>query len=227
MTWVPTRAEAEIVLLTLGVAARAVLLSIPLALLLAALLKRLPGPLRVALNMLVNLPLMLPPVVVGWLLLITLGKRGLAGAWLFAHLGITLAFTTAGAVLACMVMTLPLLVRAFRQGLDAVDPGLLEAARTLGAGPVDRFNSVTLPIAAPGLLAGIVMAFTACLGEFGAVITFAASIPGETRTLPLAIYAALSEPGGEAVAMRLSVFAIFLAGFGFALSEAVLRGMRR
>lgn len=226
LPWLPTRDEISIILLTVGVASRAVLFGIPLALMLAVALWRLPGPVRVVLNVLINLPLVLPPVVVGWLLLLSFGRRGPVGAWLLAHFGITLPFTTGGAVLACMVMTLPLMVRGFRLGLDAVDPKLLEAARTLGAGPADRFTSITLPIAAPGLMAGIVLAFTACLGEFGAVITFAASIPGETRTLPLAIFAALNDPAGEAMAMRLAIFSLVLAAGGFAVSEIALKRLK-
>ena len=132
-----------------------------------------------------------PPVVVGWLLLIIFGLHGAIGAWLFQWFGIRLVFTRNGVVLACAVMILPLILRAIRLSLDAVDPGLEQAARTLGAGPWDRFLTITLPLAAPGVLVGACTGFAAALGEFGAVITFAASIPGQTQTLPLAIYAAL------------------------------------
>ena len=223
----PSGAEGQIILLTLSVAARAVLFGLPVAIILALALNRLFAPGRLMLNVLVNLPLMLPPVVTGWLLLLLFGRHGPAGIWLASHLNVHLPFTTAGAVLACMVMTLPLMVRAIRQGFDLVDPGLLEAAKTLGAGPVDRFNSITLPIAAPGILAGMAIAFTACIGEFGAVITFAASIPGETQTLPLAIFASLSRPDGEALAMHLSLYAIALATLGFVASEFAMRKLRR
>ena len=164
---------------------------------------RFPG--RILVDAIAHLPLVLPPVVVGWLLLLLLGLHGPIGAWLYAVFGVRLVFTKAGAVLACAVMILPLMLRAIRLSLEAVDPGLEQAARTLGAGGCDRFATVTLPLAAPGVLVGAIIGFAASLGEFGAVITFAANIPGQTQTLPLAIYAALQVPrrrgdGGAAVA---------------------------
>ena len=143
----------------------------------------------------VHLPLVLPPVVVGYLLLLTFGMRGPIGRWLYEQFGIQLIFTTAGAALATAVMTFPLMVRAIRISLEGVDPGLEDAARTLGAGPWDRFFTITLPLMLPGILAGAVTAFAAGLGEFGAVITFVSNIPGETRTLPIALYTALQTPG--------------------------------
>jgi len=136
-------------------------------------------------------------------------------------------FTTAGAALATAVMAFPLMVRAIRLSLEGVDPGLEAAARTLGAGPLDRFTTVTLPLMAPGILAGAVVAFAAGLGEFGAVITFASNIPGETQTLPLAIYAATQVPGGEATAAKLSLVSFTLAVAGLLLSELIARRMRR
>jgi len=201
--------------LSLSVALRAVVLGLPPAVLVAWLLARGRFPGRALLDALVHLPLVMPPVVVGWLLLVTLGVRGPLGAPLQEWFGIRLVFTTAGAALATAVMSFPLIVRAVRLSLDAVDPGLEAAARTLGAGPVDRFVTVTLPLIAPGVLSGAITAFAAGLGEFGAVITFASNIPGETQTLPLAIYAATQTPGGEAVAAR-------LAGVSFALAVAGL-----
>jgi molybdate transport system permease protein len=140
--------------------------------------------------------------------------------------GIRLVFTPAGASLACAVMSFPLMLRAIRLSLEAVDPGLEQAARTLGAGPIDRFFNVTLPLAAPGVLVGGIVGFASCLGNFGAVITFAGSIPGQTQTLPLAIYAALQTPGGEEVAARLSLIAVILAIGGLLASEWVSRRLR-
>jgi molybdate transport system permease protein len=220
-------AEWEAVRLSLGVAARAVGCGLPLAVLAAWLLARFRFPGRGALDALVHLPLVLPPVVTGWLLLLVFGVRGPVGALLLDWFGVRLAFTTAGASLACGVMTFPLMVRAVRLSLDAVDPGLEQAARTLGAGRWDRLASVTLPLAAPGVLVGAIIAYAASLGEFGAVITFAANIPGATRTLPLAIYSALESPGGEAAAARLALVSVTLAVAGLLLSEWAGRALRR
>ena len=178
---------------------------------------RFPG--RSLLNALVHLPLVLPPVVTGWLLLILFGIRGPIGSLLYDWLGIRLVFTTAGASLACAVMTFPVMVRAIRLSLEAADMGLEQAARTLGAGRLDRLFNVTLPLASPGILVGGIVAYATCLGEFGAVITFAANIPGQTQTLPLAIYAALQVPGGEAKAAQLSMVSLTLALIGLLLSE--------
>jgi molybdate transport system permease protein len=182
---------------------------------------RFPG--RSLLNALVHLPLVVPPVVTGWFLLIVFGIRGPAGSLLLDWFGVRLVFTTAGASLACAVMTFPVMVRSIRLSLDAVDRGLEQAARTLGAGWLDRFWNVTLPLASPGVLVGGIVGYATCLGEFGAVITFAANIPGQTQTLPLAIYSALQAPGGETKAAELSLVAIALALVGLLLSEWVGR----
>ncbi len=171
------------------------------------------------LNALVHLPMVLPPVVTGWLLLVVFGIRGPIGAILEHWFGIRLVFTTAGAALACGVMTFPIMVRSIRLSLDSVDPGLEQAARTLGAGRLDRLFNITLPLASPGILVGGIVAYATCLGEFGAVITFAANIPGQTQTLPLAIYSALQVPGGEAKAAQLSLVSLTLALIGLLLSE--------
>lgn len=219
-------AEWEAVRLSLGVAARTVLFGLPPALLAAWALARGRWPGRALLDALVHLPLVLPPVVVGWLLLLVFGVHGPVGALLARWLGVRLAFTTAGASLACTVMAFPLMVRAIRLSLEAVDPGLEQAARTLGAGRLDRLFSITLPLAAPGLLVGAVVAFASALGEFGAVITFAADIPGQTETLPIAIYAALQTPGGEAQAARLSLVSVTLALLLLLASELLARRMR-
>jgi molybdate transport system permease protein len=200
---------------------------LPLAVLTAWLLSRFRFPGRSVLNALVHLPMVLPPVVTGWLLLLVFGVHGPVGALLLASFGVRLAFTSAGASLACAAMTFPIMVRSVRLAIDAIDPGFEQAARTLGAGRLDRLTSITLPLAAPGILVGGVVAFATCLGEFGAVITFAASIPGETRTLPLAIYAALQVPGGEAIAARLAGISFLLALAGLLLSEALGRRLNR
>jgi molybdate transport system permease protein len=175
----------------------------------------------------VHLPLVLPPVLIGFLLLLTFGRRGVIGAWLEQSFGVQLAFTAEGASLATAVMSFPLMVRAIRLAFESTDRGIFEEAAMLRAGPVDRFFTVALPLAAPGLLAGAVTAFAAGLGEFGAVITFASNVPGETQTLPLAIYAALQMPGGEAQALRLAAMSFTLAIAGLATAEALQAWSRR
>ena len=207
-------AESEALWLSLSVAARSVAFNLPFAILVAWLLTRTRFAGRTLFDAFVHLPLVLPPVVVGYLLLVLFGVRGPIGGWLHENFGIQLAFTSTGAALATAVMSFPLVVRAIRISLENVDRGLEEAARTLGAGPVDRFVSITLPLIAPGILAGAVTAFAAGLGEFGAVITFAANIPGETRTLPLALYTALQTPDGDALAARLAMISLSLGPRG-------------
>jgi molybdate transport system permease protein len=201
------------------VALRAVGFALPLAILIAWVLARSRFPGRPVLNAVVHLPFVLPPVVTGWLLLILFGVRGPVGALLHDWFGIRLVFTTAGATLACAVMIFPVMVRSVRLSLEAADLGLEQAARTLGAGRLDRLINITLPLASPGILVGAIVAYATCLGEFGAVITFAASIPGETQTLPLAIYAAIQVPGGEAKAAQLSLVSLTLALAGLLASE--------
>jgi len=218
---------AEALWLSLAVALRSLVFSLPVALAVAWLLarRRLPG--RTALDALVHLPLVLPPVAVGYLLLLLLGTRGPLGAWLDSTFGIRLAFTTAGAALATAVMTFPLLVRAMRLSMEGLDPGLEEAARTLGASRLDRFASITVPLVLPGILAGLVTAFAAGLGEFGAVITFAANIPGVSRTLPLALYTAMQSPDGDAQAMQLVLVSCVLGLLGVSAAELLARRLRR
>jgi molybdate transport system permease protein len=203
-----------------------VIADLPLALALAFLLSRGRFVGRGLLDTLAHLPLVLPPVVVGWLLLLLFGLHGPIGAWLHDWFGIRLVFSRTGAELACAVMILPLMLRAIRLSLEAVDPGLEQAARSLGAGAWDRFLSITLPLAAPGVLVAAITGFAAALGEFGAVITFAANIPGQTQTLPLAIYSALQSPGGEAAAARLSLVSVALAVIFLTLAEALGRRLR-
>ena len=213
-----TAEEQEVVLLTLRVALLAVAGALPLAILAAVVLaRRFPG--RFLLNAGVHLPLMLPPVVTGWLLLLVFGARGPVGALLWRVAHVRLVFTAYGAALACGVMVFPLMVRAIRLSLEAIDPELIQAARTLGAHGMVRFFSITLPLAAPGVLTATILGYTASLGEFGAVITFAASIPGQTRTLPLAIFSALETPGGEAAAARLALMSVGLAVAGLLVAE--------
>jgi molybdate transport system permease protein len=204
-----------------------VLWSLPLAVLAAWVLTRVRFPGRTLFDAFVHLPLVLPPVAVGYVLLLLFGMRGPIGHWLYQTLGIQLAFTKSGAALATAVMTFPLMVRAIRIALEGVDRGLEAAARTLGAGGLDRFGTITLPLIMPGVLAGAVTAFAAALGEFGAVITFASNIPGETRTLPLALYTAIQSPNGDAIALRLALLSFVLGLTGLVLSELLARGMRR
>ena len=220
-------AELEALRLSLEVATRSVAFSLPLAVLAAWILTRARFPGRTLLDAFVHLPLVLPPVAVGYVLLLLLGARAPLGAWLYAHLGIRLPFTTAGAALATAVMTFPLMVRAIRLSLENVDRGLEAAARTLGAGPLDRFFTITLPLMLPGILAGAVTAFAAGLGEFGAVITFAANIPGVTRTLPLALYTAMQSPDGDPLALRLATLSFALGLAGLLVAELLVRRVRR
>ena len=219
--------EIDALQLSLSVATRSVLFSLAPAILLAWLLARRRFPGRTLLDTVVHLPLVLPPVMVGYLLLLLFGTRGPIGGWLERVWGIELIFTRNGAALATAVMSFPLMVRAIRISLENVDRGLEDAARTLGAGPLDRFASVTLPLMLPGLLAGAITAFSAALGEFGAVITFVSNIPGETQTLPLALYSALQEPGGEHAAARLAIMSVVLGLGGLLLSEWFARRVRR
>ncbi len=221
-----TPAEIEALRVSLIVATESVAVSLPLAIGAAWLLVRARFAGRTLLDAFVHLPLVLPPVVVGYLLLVVFGVHGPLGGWLHATFGIRLAFTTAGAALATAVMSFPLMVRAIRLSLESVNPGLEEAARTLGAGPLDRFLTVTLPLMAPGILAGAGTAFAAGLGEFGAVITFASNIPGETRTLPLALYTALQSPAGELAAARLAALSFGLGLAGLVGAEWLARKLR-
>jgi molybdate transport system permease protein len=185
---------------------------------------RFPG--KALVDGIVHMPLVLPPVVMGYLLLVTFGTRAPVGAWLLEHFGIRLVFSWTGAALAAAIISFPFQVRAIRLAVEAIDPGLDDAAETLGAGPLDRFLHVTLPLALPGIIAGAITAFAASLGEFGAIITFVSNVPGETRTLPLAIYTAIQTPGGETAAARLAILAILLAVTGLALSEMAARRVR-
>ena len=220
-------AEAGILLLSLKVAFWAGLAGVPVALALAMLLARVDFPGKALVDGVVNLPLVLPPVVVGYLLLVLFGRNGPIGAFLDEHFGVVLAFRWTGAALAAAVMGLPLAVRAMRQAAEAVDRRLEAAAATLGAGRAWIFATVTLPLMAPGILNGVLLSFARSLGEFGATITFVSSIPGETQTLPLAIYNFTHVPGGDAQAWRLCAISIVLSLAALVVSEWLLRAARR
>lgn len=215
--------EWGIVALSLKVSAVAILAALPVAFALAWVLARLRFPGKILLDALVHLPLVVPPVVTGWLLLIAFGTNGPAGRWLAEVLGLTFMFRWTGAALAAAVMALPLMVRAMRLSIEAVDRRLEGAARTLGAGPWRIFATITLPLALPGVLAGLVLGFARSVGEFGATITFVSNIPGETRTLPLAIYSALQMPGAEAEVTRLALISVALSVVALVASEALAR----
>jgi molybdate transport system permease protein len=222
-----TDIEREALSISLRVATVAVLVSLPVALAFAWALARGRFPGKALLESIVNLPLVLPPVVIGYALLVTFGRNGPLGRWLHETLDLQFVFTFRGAVLAAAVMGLPLVVRAMRQALEAVDRGLEAAARTLGAGPVRVFWTVTLPLMSPGLLSGAVLGFAAALGEFGATITFVSNVPGETQTLPLAIYSALQQPGGDSAAARLVAWSAALALAALGLAQWCHRRVQR
>jgi molybdate transport system permease protein len=222
-----TPMEITALLLSLRVAGVAIALGLPVAVLAAWVLGRYSFPGKTLVDGLVHLPLVLPPVVTGYILLVTMGTKGVVGGWLYQTFGIKLIFTAEGASLAVAVTSFPLMVRAIRLSVEAIDGGLEAAARTLGAGPVDRFFTILLPLMAPGLLSGAIVAFAAAMGEFGAVITFVSNIPGQTQTLPLAIYAATQEPGGDAVAARLASISFGVALIALMLSEFLAHRLRR
>lgn len=222
-----TPTEWQAVALSLRVAFWATVISLPLGIWVAWLLARREFPGKQVLNGLVHLPLILPPVVTGYLLLITFGRRGYVGQFLDQWFGIVLAFRWTGAVLAAAVMAFPLMVRAIRLAFEAVDPKLEQAAGTLGASPVWVFVTVTLPLILPGVLAGAVLAFAKAMGEFGATITFVSNIPGETQTLPSAIYAFLQVPGGDGQAFRLVIVSIVVAMGALIASEWIGRRVAR
>ncbi|MBK8628719.1 MAG: molybdate ABC transporter permease subunit [Sphingomonadales bacterium] len=215
--------EWDILLLSMKVSGVAVLACLPLAFGLAWLLARVRFPGRILIDALVHLPLVLPPVVTGWLLLLAFGNTGPAGRWFEDVLGISFMFRWTGAALAAAVMALPLMVRAMRLSIEAVDRRLEAAAETLGASRTHVFATITLPLALPGLLAGMVLGFARSLGEFGATITFVSNIPGETRTLPIAIYSALQVPGSDNVVTRLALISVALSLGALLASEVLVR----
>lgn len=219
--------ELEILLLTLKVGITAVLVTLPVAFAFAWLLARATFPGKVLLDGLVHLPLVLPPVVTGWLLLLAFGRNGPVGAWLEGWFSMTVMFRWTGAAIAAAVMALPLMVRALRLSIENVDRGLESAARTLGASRSRVFFSVTLPLSVPGVLVASVLGFARSIGEFGATITFVSNVPGQTQTLPLAIYSALQLPGGEGQVLRLAVIAIVLSLAALVISEILARRAAR
>ncbi|CAG8927261.1 unnamed protein product [Penicillium salamii] len=201
--------------------------SLPFGILMAWILVRCRFPGKALLDSLIHLPLVLPPVVVGYLLLISLGRRGIIGEKLYDWFGFSFAFSWRGAALASAVIAFPLMVRAIRLALEAVDSRLEQAARTLGAGRWRVFFTITLPLTLPGVIVGTVLAFARSLGEFGATITFVSNIPGETRTLPLAMFTLIETPGAEGAAARLCVIAIVLALASLLASEWLARASRK
>ncbi len=221
-----TPPESEALLLSLRISATAVFGALPFAFAAALLLARTRFPGKTLVDGLIHVPLVLPPVAIGFLLLMAFGTRAGPGAFLLHSFGIRLVFSWTGAALASAIITFPFQVRAIRLSLEAIDQGLGEAAQTLGAVWWDRLLNITLPLALPGIAAGVITAFAASLGEFGAIITFVSNIPGETRTLPLAIYTALQTPDGEAEALRLSLMSIALALVFMVLAELAQRRMR-
>ncbi|MES2419875.1 MAG: molybdate ABC transporter permease subunit [Pseudomonadota bacterium] len=216
-------AEWEIVALSLKVGGVAMLVTLPVAFALAWLLARVRFPGKVIVDAAIHLPLVVPPVVTGWLLLLAFGPKGPIGAWLQDWFGITVLFRWTGAAIAAGVMALPLMVRAMRISIEAVDRRLENAARTLGAGPWRVLWTLTLPLSIPGVLAGAVLGFARSIGEFGATITFVSNVPGETQTLPLAIYSALQQPGADALVWRLSCVSVGLSLVALIVSELLTR----
>ncbi len=228
MDWLALSAEEwTAVRLSLKVAAVATLASLPAGVAVALLLARGRFPGKMLLDGLVHLPLVLPPVVTGYALLLLFGRRGPIGAWLEQSFGIVFSFRWTGAALACAVMGFPLMVRAIRLSIEAIDARLEQAAGTLGASPPLVFLTVTLPLALPGVLAGAVLCFAKALGEFGATITFVSNIPGETQTIPAAIYNYTQAPGGDAGALRLSIVAVVIALGALLASELLARRAAR
>ncbi len=218
-----TPLEIEALSLSLKVALWSVVGALPFGLVVAWLLARKTFPGKILVDGAVHLQLVVPPVVVGYVLLILLSRNGLIGSWLFDTFGVSIAFTWKGAALAAGLMAFPLMVRAMRLSLEAVDQRLEFAARTLGASRVRVFATITLPLMAPGILAGTILAFARALGEFGATITFVSNIPGETRTLPLALYSLAQTPDGETGAARLALIAVVLALGALIASEWLAR----
>jgi len=222
-----TQEELEVLQLSLRVAFWSVLVSLPFAIAVAQVLARSNFPGKTIFDAVVHLPLVLPPVVVGFFLLLLFGRRGPIGALLDEWFGIVVAFRWTGAALAAGIMGFPLMVRAIRLSIEAVDRRLEAAASTLGAGRAGVFFTITLPLALPGVITGALLSFARSIGEFGATITFVSNIPGETRTLPLAIYTYTQTPSGDAMAMRLSLLAVVLSLVALYLSEVLVRRAAR
>ncbi|ENM5733130.1 molybdate ABC transporter permease subunit [Vibrio mimicus] len=218
--------EWAALVLSLKVAGYATLWLLPLGIVLAWVLARTSFVGKGLIDSLVHLPLVLPPVVIGYLLLISMGRQGFIGQWLYQVFGLSFSFSWRGAVLACMVIALPLMVRSIRLSLESVDQKLEQAARTLGASPLRVFFTITLPLTLPGILTGVMLAFARSLGEFGATISFVSNIPGETQTIPLAMFTFLETPGSEMEAARLCVISIVIALGSLFTSEWLSRRMK-
>ena len=214
--------ELNVLLLSLKVSFWATACSLPIGLIVAWILARYEFPGKMLVDGLVHLPLVLPPVVVGYLLLVTLNPNGTIGRML-SQAGIEIGFTWIGASVAAAIMAFPLMVRAMRLAFEMIDQRLELAARTLGASPFRMLFHISIPLAMPGIMTGTILAFARCLGEFGATITFVSNIPGETRTLPLAVYTLTQTPDGEAAAFRLVVISILIALIALAISEIITR----
>ena len=215
--------ELGVILLSLKVAALSVAVSLPIAIVVATWLARAEFPGKTLVDAVVHLPLVLPPVVVGYVLLLLFGRHGVVGEWLDRSFGIVVAFRWTGAALASAIMGFPLMVRAIRLSIVAIDRRLETVGRTLGASRMWVFLSITLPLALPGIITGALLSFARSLGEFGATITFVSNIPGETETLPLAIYALVQSPGGDAQALRLSIISVILSILALIASEWLTR----
>lgn len=222
-----TEYEWSVILLSLKIGSVAVIASLPLGIWFAWLLARKEFRGKTILDSFINLPLVLPPVVIGYLLLISMGRNGYIGKWLDQVLGISFSFNWKGAALASAVVSFPLLVRAIRISFESIDQNLEFAARSLGASRIRMFFTVTLPLAMPGIIAGVVLAFARSLGEFGATITFVSNIPGETRTLPLAMYTLIQVPNQEAATMRLCIIAIAISFIALFFSEVLQRAHKK
>ncbi len=218
-----TPVEAEALRLSVKVSCWAVTGSLPLGIFAAWVLARFKFPGKTLVDGFIHLPLVIPPVVTGYILLVLMGNRGLIGSWLHRAFGIEVAFTWKGAAVASAVMAFPLMVRAVRLSLEGMDQGLEAAARTLGAGPWRVFFTVTIPLIVPGIITGAILAFARSLGEFGATITFVSNIPGQTQTLPLALYTLTQVPGGETGAMRLCIISIVVALIALTASEGLAK----
>ncbi len=214
-----TELEYQALVLSLKVGAYAVLWLIPIGIFLAWLLSRKEFFGKSILDSLIHLPLVLPPVVIGYLLLVSLGRQGFLGGWLYDYFGLVFSFNWKGAVVACIVVALPLMVRSVRLSLESVDPKLEHAASTLGASPLKVFMTITLPLTIPGIITGTMLSFARSLGEFGATISFVSNIPGETQTIPLAMYNFIETPGAEMEAARLCIISVVLALSTLMVSE--------
>ncbi|PTN03154.1 molybdate ABC transporter permease subunit [Mangrovibacterium marinum] len=221
-----TASELEAIKLSVGVAVYSSVISLPFALFIGYYLARKQFPGKALVESIIHLPLVMPPVTTGYLLLLILGTRGFIGQWLYAAFGLKLAFTFEAAVIASVFVSFPLIVRSIRTAIEMVDPGLEDASRILGAGRLKTFFRITVPLAAPGIVSGTILAFARSLGEFGATITFAGNIAGETQTLPLAVFAYMQVPGKEMETLRLVLISVLISLVAMALSELYIRKMK-